>query len=44
LQIEPVLPEGYGVLNALRMVLDVVADAYALHRALQKQYRRCASD
>jgi hypothetical protein len=38
LQIEPILPEGYGVLTTLGALLDVLADAYALQRDLQKQY------
>jgi hypothetical protein len=38
LQIEPILPDGYGVLKALRVVLDVLADAYQLQRDLRKRY------
>ena len=38
LQIEPILPEGYGALKALRAAIDVLADAYELQRDLQKRY------
>jgi hypothetical protein len=38
LQIEPILPEGYGVLKALRALLDVVTDAYELRRDVEKRY------
>jgi hypothetical protein len=38
LQIEPLLPEGYGVLKALRALLGALTDAYKLQRDLQKRY------
>jgi hypothetical protein len=38
LQIEPILPEGYGVLKALCALLDVLADAYELQRDILKRY------
>ena len=38
LQIEPILPEGYGVMKALRAVIGVLEDAYELQRDVQKRY------
>jgi len=38
LQIEPILPEGYGVLRALRAVLAVLRDAIELEREMRKRY------
>ena len=38
LQIEPILPEGYGVTKALRAVIEVLADAYDLQRDLERRY------
>jgi hypothetical protein len=40
LQIEPILPEGYGVLRALRAVLSVLRVAFELKRAMEKRYPR----
>jgi hypothetical protein len=41
LQIEPILPEGYGVLKALRALVEVLWDAYDLHYELRKRYPKC---
>jgi hypothetical protein len=38
LQIEPILPEGYEVMKAVRMAIAVVEDAYDLQRDLQNRY------
>ena len=38
LQIEPILPEGYGVVRTLRAIVEVLEDAYELQRELQKRY------
>ena len=38
LQIEPILLEGYGVMKALRALVEVLEDAYELQRDLAKRY------
>jgi hypothetical protein len=38
LQIEPILPEGYGLMQTLRAVIEILQDADDLQRDLQKQY------
>ena len=38
LQIEPVFSEGYGVMKALRAVVEVIEDTYELQRELAKRY------
>ncbi len=38
LQTEPILPEGYGVLRALRALFDVLNEAFGLKRKLEKRY------
>jgi hypothetical protein len=39
LQIEPILPDGYGMLKLLRVLVEILADAYDLQRTLQSRYR-----
>ena len=38
LETEPILPEGYGLLKALRSLLDVLRDAFELKREMEKRY------
>ena len=38
LEIEPILPEGYGVTKALRALVKVLEDAYELQRDVEKRY------
>jgi hypothetical protein len=38
LQIEPILPEGYGVMTAFRAAIEVLADAYDMQRDVERRY------
>jgi hypothetical protein len=38
LQTEPILPEGYGLMKALRALVEVLQDALELQHVVQKKY------
>jgi len=40
LQTEPILPEGYGLMKALRALVEVLQDAFELQRACDHMLQR----